>query len=104
MPGKKGRGHRAGTSGRQRGRRVLARTPVLAVDPEELWRLRRAGARNIAGVAYQVLVTAQILIDGYRGASPFVATVVPEGFEDIDCGLFPGQYPGNRLLVQVKEH
>ena len=48
------------------------------------WRSRRQGARNAAGVRYQLVVTAHLLAESRRGALPFVE-LVPEGYEDIDC-------------------
>ena len=66
-----------------------------------MWRSLRQGARNIAGVTYQVAVTADILVRGRVGStdSPSVYKVVPEGFEDIDCTLGDGR----RIFVQAKE-
>lgn len=58
----------------------------------------RSGAHNIAGVSFQVWVTARLLIDGLTGKLP-LARVTPEGFEDIDLEFDDG----SRTLVQVKE-
>lgn len=58
----------------------------------------RAGARTVAGVTYQVAVTAHLLVLG-RAGEPAVVSVVPEGDEDIDCTLFDG----TRLFVQAKD-
>ncbi len=44
----------------------------------------RHGARNVAGVRYQLAVTALLLAESRRRVLPFVE-LVPEGFEDIDC-------------------
>lgn len=58
----------------------------------------RQGARNVAGVRYQLAVTALLLADSRRRFLPFVE-LVPEGYEDIDC--FDGE--STHWLVQVKE-
>jgi hypothetical protein len=70
-------------------------------DLDTLWQARRQGSRNVAGVTFQVAVTAELLVAGRVGApgSPNVSRVVPEGFEDVDCDL----QDGRRLLVQAKE-
>ena len=62
------------------------------------WERLRQGARNVAGVRYQLWVTAYFLAESRRGVLPFLK-IVPEGFEDIDC--FDGD--SRRWLVQVKE-
>ena len=58
----------------------------------------RSGAHNIAGISFQVLVTARLLVDGLCGRLP-LARVTPEGFEDIDVEFIDG----SRALIQVKE-
>src|SRR5829696_7091164 len=65
-------------------------------DLDTLWQARRQGSRNVAGVTFQVAVTAELLVAGRVGApgSPNVSRVVPEGFEDVDCDL----QDGRRLL------
>ena len=65
---------------------------------EEAWRRLRQGARNVAGVRYQLAVTALLLAESRRGILPFVE-LVPEGYEDIDCV----DTASTRWLVQVKE-
>ena len=72
------------------------------LDLEALWDERRAGARNIAGVTYQVAVTAQLLVAGRADRLP-IRAVTPEGFEDIDCELAPGRWRTSNLFVQCKE-
>ena len=62
------------------------------------WEALRQGARNVAGVRYQLLVTAYLLAESRRGTLPFVE-LIPEGFEDIDCF----DRDSRRWLVQVKE-
>ena len=57
----------------------------------------RAGAHNIAGVSFQVAVTARFLLDGRGGKLP-LARATPEGFEDIDIEFSDH----TRALVQVK--
>ena len=64
--------------------------------PEQDW--SRAGAHNIAGVSFQVAVTAKLLVRARAGGFPLVRAT-PEGFEDIDVELSDG----TRVLVQVKE-
>ena len=64
--------------------------------PEQHW--SRKGAHNIAGVSFQLAVTAELLIDGLVGGLP-VASAIPEGFEDIDVLL----RDSGRVLIQVKE-
>ena len=58
----------------------------------------RAGAHNIAGVSFQVAVTARLLLDGRAGELP-LTRATPEGSEDIDVE-FSNE---TRALVQVKE-
>ena len=63
---------------------------------EEDW--SRSGAHNIAGVSFQVAVTARLLIDARLGQLP-LTRATPEGFEDIDIEF----RDEGRALVQVKE-
>ena len=48
-----------------------------------VWNALRQGARNVAGVRYQLAVTALLLAQSRRRVLPFVE-LVPEGYEDID--------------------
>lgn len=64
--------------------------------PEQHW--SRKGADNIAGVSFQLAVTAELLVDGLVGELP-VSSAIPEGFEDIDVEL----RDSDRVLIQVKE-
>ena len=66
--------------------------------PSELWGSLRQGARNVAGVRYQLAVTAHLLAESRAGVLPFVG-LVPEGYEDIDCL----DRDALRWLVQAKE-
>ena len=75
-------------------RRSPAATPV----EEQLWSALRQGARNVAGVRYQLAVTAILLAESRSRVLPFVE-LVPEGYEDIDCL----DSESTRWLVQVKE-
>jgi len=61
----------------------------------------RSGAANVAGVRYQVAVSALLLASGRAATVPGlpVSAVRPEGLEDIDCLL----NDGSLLLVQTKE-
>ncbi len=70
--------------------------PSNGFVPEQHW--SRKGAHNIAGVSFQLAVTAELLVDGLVGGLP-VAGAVPEGFEDIDVELRDSA----RVLIQVKE-
>ncbi|MDQ3963587.1 MAG: hypothetical protein M3277_06720 [Actinomycetota bacterium] len=72
------------------------------VDLYALWDERRAGARNVAGVTYQIAVTAHLLVAGRAKTLPVVA-VTPEGLEDVDCDLDPSSWDASRLFVQSKE-
>ena len=65
---------------------------------ESSWRSRRQGARNAAGVRYQLVVTAHLLAEARRGELPFVE-LVPEGYEDIDCL----DQDSNRWFIQAKD-
>ena len=58
----------------------------------------RAGAHNIAGVSFQVAVTARLLLDARFGQLA-LTRATPEGFEDIDIEF----RDEGRALVQVKE-
>jgi hypothetical protein len=103
MPGvssKKRKGNRSRKKASKE-RRIKPRTVRQGLDLEALWDERRAGARNIAGVTYQVAVTAQLLVAGRSGRLP-IRAVTPEGLEDIDCELAPGWRTSN-LFVQCKE-
>lgn len=53
-------------------------------DRDPLWDALRQGARNVAGVRYQLAVTAHLLAESRAGGLPFVE-LIPEGYEDIDC-------------------
>ena len=58
----------------------------------------RAGARNIAGVTYQVSVTTYLWVEARAGHLP-VARVTPEGTDDIDCQTLDG----GTIFIQAKE-
>lgn len=62
------------------------------------WDSLRQGARNVAGVRYQLAVTAHLLVESRLGSLPFVE-VIPEGYEDIDCL----DKESLKWFVQVKE-
>lgn len=74
------------------------RRPRSQMDPEELWADLRAGARNAAGVTWQVNVCVYLLVASYANELPFVR-ITPEGFEDADCE--DGR--GKRTFIQMKE-
>lgn len=65
---------------------------------EDRWEKLRQGARNVAGVSWQIAVTAHLLLQSHAGDLPF-ARVTPEGYEDIDCVSADDSI----TLVQVKE-
>lgn len=69
-----------------------------AMDPGALWEDLRQGARNVAGVTWQVNVCVYLLIAGFAGELPFVR-ITPEGYEDADCEGADGA----RIFVQMKE-
>jgi hypothetical protein len=110
-PRKKNRGRRAKPSTKQTPSRRAASSSTVtrATDSdrierdslEELFSSLRSGAANVAGVSFQIAISALLLAVG-RAATvkglPIVA-VRPEGFEDIDCDLSDGTL----LLVQTKE-
>src|ERR1700688_3572636 len=67
------------------------------VDLDELWQRVRSGAANVAGVRYQLAVTAYLLA---AARTPLAITkLVPEGLEDVDCELVDGA----PLLIQTKD-
>jgi len=59
----------------------------------------RQGARNVAGVRYQLAVTVHLAVLARSGVLPFVR-IVPEGLEDIDCTTATGGI----WHIQTKEH
>ena len=71
-------------------------TPTETV--EDRWEKLRQGARNVAGVTWQIAVTTHLLLASRVGDLPF-ARLTPEGYEDIDCV----SADGSLTLVQVKE-
>ncbi len=78
--------------------------PNSVTDPEgsdDRFAALRSGAANVAGVRFQIVTTAWVLLAGRSGTVPGleVARVTREGFEDIDCVLESGR----KLLIQVKE-
>ena len=68
------------------------------MDAGALWEDLRQGARNVAGVTWQVNVCVYLLIAGFAGELPFVR-LTPEGYEDADCEAADGA----RTFVQMKE-
>ncbi|MCU1410596.1 MAG: hypothetical protein JWR04_1303 [Rhodoglobus sp.] len=100
VPRNGGRGS-AGEAARRAARRVAAApaTRVEAVNPEEIFARLRHGARNVAGVTYQVGLSAAMLARSGAEGWPDVNAVRPEGFEDIDGRLADGSW----LFVQSKE-
>jgi hypothetical protein len=71
-------------------------TAMDGAGPEVDW--SRAGARTVAGITYQLAVTAYLVVAGRCRQLPLIA-VMPEGHEDIDCEMADGSL----LMVQAKE-
>lgn len=65
---------------------------------DDLWANLRQGARNVAGVSWQVTVCAYLLVASRAGRLPFIE-LTPEGYEDADCVAVDG----TRTFVQMKE-
>jgi hypothetical protein len=68
------------------------------ISPDELWLSLRQGARNVAGVRWQVAASVHLLVAARAGRLPFVR-LIPEGNEDLDCH----HADGDATLVQMKE-
>jgi hypothetical protein len=92
---------RASDGARKGGKSLPTAVPPTILSSKQLWLKLRQGARNIAGVTYQVAVTVDLLVGsaGKRADHPSAICVRPEGWEDIDVDLEDGR----RLFVQVKE-
>jgi hypothetical protein len=58
---------------RSKGRKPAPRHVRTGLDLEALWEERRAGARNLAGVSYQIAVTAHLLVAGRAGTLPILS-------------------------------
>jgi hypothetical protein len=70
-----------------------------SIDEEEaLWETLRQGARNVAGVSFQIAVAVFVLTCGRAEELPYTQ-ITPEGLEDVDCR----DVQGNRTLIQVKD-
>jgi hypothetical protein len=99
MPRNRRRGS-AGEAARRAGRRTQTATPATPeVTPADLFARLRQGARNVAGVTYQIGLSASLLVRSGAEGWPRITAVRPEGFEDIDCRLEDGAW----LFVQSKE-
>jgi len=99
MP-RNGRRGSAGEAARRAARRTNAATPpTTEVTAEDLFDRLRQGARNVAGVTYQVGLSASLMTRSGADGWPRITAVRPEGFEDIDCQLADGGW----LFVQSKE-
>jgi len=81
---------------KQKGKESRSEVAVSPNSLEQEW--SRSGANNVAGVTFQVAVTARLLIEARFSQLP-LTRVNPEGFEDIDVHFTNG----TRGLVQVKE-
>ena len=82
--------------GKQNRKKAQPKKAAPSTPLDQNW--SRAGAHNIAGVSFQVAVTASLLLDGQAGKLP-LTRVTPEGYEDIDIEFSDD----TRALVQVKE-
>ena len=60
--------------------------------PDQDW--SRAGAHNIAGVSFQVAVTAKLLVGARADGLP-LARATPEGYEDIGLRQISGRARGS---------
>lgn len=69
-----------------------------SVAPDEAWGKLRQGARNVAGVSWQIEVTTHLLVMGRVGFLAF-RHFTPEGIEDVDCRDADGLI----TYVQMKE-
>lgn len=64
----------------------------------ELFDGLRQGARNVAGVRWQIAVSVHLLVASYAGDLPFVL-LTPEGLEDLDAQTASN----DRIFIQMKE-
>jgi hypothetical protein len=67
-------------------------------DVDDAWSKLRQGARNVAGVSWQIEVTTHMLVLGRCGLSDWT-DFTPEGIEDVDCR----DVVGLTTYVQMKE-
>lgn len=98
----------SGRLGLGRGRRCVTNSAVSqtgtkmpsrdTMSRDDLFGDLRQGARNVAGVTWQVAVSVHLLILARAGELPF-ASVTPEGFEDLDCTAVDGA----QTFVQMEE-
>lgn len=80
--------------------RRLTKKRVPSTKPStQLWEDRRAGARNIAGVRFQLRLTLMVLVRLAHGQFP-ASALRPEGMEDIDTLPVPGE---QHRFLQAKE-
>ncbi len=68
------------------------------MSEDALWGDLRQGARNVAGVTWQVNVCVYIVVASRAGRLSFV-DLLPEGFEDADCR----SADESRTFIQTKE-
>ena len=71
---------------------------------EQLFAQLRSGAANVAGITFQILVSAYLLVEGRAsaGSDDDVVSVLPEGFEDIDCRLRTGETVQSRKVLLIR--
>lgn len=91
------RSSRQGPKARQTAAKREKRETRPPLDLAELWQRVRAGAATVAGVRYQLAVSAFLLAGGRSHLD--LEELTPEGLEDVDCRLTGGL----RLLVQAKD-
>lgn len=92
------RSHRRGRAGSRSFKTPMPPQPADSDAREKLWGKLRQGSRNVAGVTWQLAVSVHVLVMSRADILPFT-TLVPEGFEDLDCRTATG----DETLVQVKE-
>ena len=73
---------------KQKSKEARSEEAVSPMNLEQEW--SRAGTNNVAGVTFQVAVTASLLIEARASQLP-LTRVTPEGFEDIDVHFTDGR-------------
>lgn len=79
-------------------RNVARQTATRPKTESELFDGLRQGARNVAGVRWQMAVSVHLLVASFLDQLPF-ASLMPEGLEDLDART-PS---GDRIYIQMKE-
>lgn len=79
-------------------RSVARQTATRPKTETQLFDGLRQGARNVAGVRWQIAVSVHLLVASFLDELPF-ASLMPEGLEDLDART----PPGDRIYLQMKE-